>query len=44
MSQMSEEPEAPDREVHDADELGVAEQVSGRDATAADEIGAEEAT
>jgi len=41
---MSEQPEGPAREIHDADEVGVAEQVSGRDAAAADKIGAEEGT
>jgi hypothetical protein len=41
---MSEQPEGPDREIHDADEVGVEEQVTGRDATTADEIGTEEGT
>jgi hypothetical protein len=41
---MSEVPEGPDREIHDADEVGVEEQTSGRDVAAADQIGAEEDT
>jgi hypothetical protein len=36
--------DGPDREIHDADEVGVEEHVIGRDVTAADEVGAEEET
>ena len=41
---MSEQPDGPDREIHDVDEVAVDGQMSGRDVSAADEIGTEEGT